>query len=90
MTDDAEAKEGAYEFGEFRIEPARRLLLHRDETAPLTAKAFDTLLVLVRRDGELVGKDDLIRAPSGPTRSSKRTTSTRHRRITSGSPGPAR
>src|SRR4051812_8992728 len=54
--------EAAYEFGEFRIEPARRLLLHRGEPAPLTAKAFDTLLELVRRRGEVVGKDDLMRA----------------------------
>jgi TolB-like protein/Tfp pilus assembly protein PilF len=54
--------EGAYEFGEFRIEPARRLLLYRDEPAPLTAKAFDTLLELVRRRGEVVFKDDLMRA----------------------------
>jgi len=52
----------AYEFGDFRIEAARRVLLHRGEPAPLTPKAFDTLLELVRRRGELVGKDDLMQA----------------------------
>lgn len=52
----------AYEFGDFRIDAARRVLLHRGEPAPLTPKAFDTLLELVRRCGELVGKDDLMQA----------------------------
>lgn len=52
----------AYEFGEFRLEPARRRLLHRDEITPLTAKAFDTLLELIRHRGELVRKDALMRA----------------------------
>jgi DNA-binding winged helix-turn-helix (wHTH) protein/tetratricopeptide (TPR) repeat protein len=62
MTNGTAATEGAYAFGEFRIEPARRLLLYRDEPAPLTAKAFDTLLELVRHRGEVVVKDDLMRA----------------------------
>jgi DNA-binding winged helix-turn-helix (wHTH) protein/tetratricopeptide (TPR) repeat protein len=60
MTDGTGKTEGAYRFGEFCIEPARRLLLQRDEPAPLTAKAFDTLLELVRRPGELVTKDELM------------------------------
>jgi TolB-like protein len=54
--------EGAYEFDEFRLEPARRRLLHRNEIAPLTAKAFDTLLELIRHRGNLVSKDALMRA----------------------------
>ena len=52
----------AYAFGDFRIEPARRLLLHKGEPAPLAPKAFETLLALVRRHGELVKKDELMRA----------------------------
>ena len=52
----------AFEFGDFRIDAARRVLLHRGEPAPLTPKAFDTLVELVRRHGELVGKDDLMQA----------------------------
>ena len=51
-----------YEFGEFRLETARRRLLHRNETVPLTAKALDTLLALIGRRGELVSKDELMRA----------------------------
>ena len=50
-----------YEFGEFRLETAERLLLRRGTPIPLTPKAFDTLLVLVRNSGRLVEKDDLIK-----------------------------
>ncbi len=62
MAVDSQGFEGALAFGEFRLEPTRRLLLHRDERVPLTAKAFDTLIELVRRRGEVVSKDDLMRA----------------------------
>jgi DNA-binding winged helix-turn-helix (wHTH) protein/tetratricopeptide (TPR) repeat protein len=62
MTVGTGSVESAYLFGEYRIEPARRLLLHLDEPAPLTAKAFDTLMELVRRRGELVTKDELMGA----------------------------
>jgi DNA-binding winged helix-turn-helix (wHTH) protein/cytochrome c-type biogenesis protein CcmH/NrfG len=54
--------EPAYVFDDFRVEPGRRLLFHRNEPAPLTAKAFDTLLALIRRRGTVVSKDDLMRA----------------------------
>jgi DNA-binding winged helix-turn-helix (wHTH) protein/Tfp pilus assembly protein PilF len=57
-----DASEDSYAFGDYRVDAARRVLLHRGETAPLTPKAFDTLLVLVRQHGEVVGKDDLIKA----------------------------
>jgi DNA-binding winged helix-turn-helix (wHTH) protein len=49
-----------YEFGLFRIDAGRHLLLREGETVPLTPKAFETLLVLVRRAGQLVEKDDLL------------------------------
>lgn len=62
MTESDRNAEGAYTFGDFRLEPERRLLFHRGERAPLTSKAFDTLLVLVRRRGDVVSKDDLMRA----------------------------
>ena len=52
----------AYAFGEFRIETLRRVLLRRGEAAPLTPKVFATLLELVRQPGELIGKDQLMRA----------------------------
>lgn len=46
-----------YEFGDFRVDVVKRLLLRRDgETLPLTPKAFDTLLYLVRHSGTLSTK----------------------------------
>src|SRR5579864_9096572 len=50
-----------YEFGPFRMFPAERLLLRDGESIPITAKAFDTLLVLVKRNGHLVERSELIR-----------------------------
>ena len=51
-----------FEFGDFVLVPAERLLLRGGETVPLTPKAFDLLLVLVRNCGHLMGKDELLRA----------------------------
>jgi DNA-binding winged helix-turn-helix (wHTH) protein/TolB-like protein/Flp pilus assembly protein TadD len=53
-----------YEFGEFRLDAARRLLLRRDDDRPvkLTSKAFDTLLYMVRHCGVVIEKDELMRA----------------------------
>jgi DNA-binding winged helix-turn-helix (wHTH) protein len=52
-----------YEFGDFRIDVAKRLLLMRDgERIPLTPKAFDTLLYLVQHSGTLLEKEELLRA----------------------------
>jgi TolB-like protein/DNA-binding winged helix-turn-helix (wHTH) protein/Flp pilus assembly protein TadD len=50
-----------YEFGPFRLEPAERSLLRNNERLVLTPKAFDTLVLLVRNSGHLLGKDELIR-----------------------------
>ncbi len=50
-----------YEFGCFRLDPAERKLMRGEETVPLTPKAFDTLLLLVRSSGRLLEKHDLIR-----------------------------
>lgn len=49
-----------YQFGPFRLDAARRVLLREGELLPLTPKAFDTLLLLVERPGELVTKDELM------------------------------
>ena len=49
-----------YEFGPFRLEPAERKLLRGSEIVELTPKAFDTLLLLVRNTGRLLGKDEII------------------------------
>src|SRR5579864_860608 len=51
-----------YEFGPFRLEPAERKLSRNDELVVLTPKAFDTLVLLVRNNGHLLEKDELIRA----------------------------
>ncbi len=50
-----------YEFGEFRVDPEKQLLLRGEQRIPLTPKVLETLLILVRRDGELVSKDELMR-----------------------------
>ncbi|MEW6213193.1 MAG: winged helix-turn-helix domain-containing protein [Acidobacteriota bacterium] len=49
-----------YEFGPFRIDAAKRLLLREGEMVPLAPKAFDTLLVLVRHQGQVLEKDELM------------------------------
>jgi len=53
---------GVYEFGGFRVEAGRRVLLRAGNPVPLTPKVFDTLLYLVQRKGQLVEKDDLMKA----------------------------
>lgn len=51
-----------FEFGPFRLDRQSRILLRDGVIVPLTPKAFDTLAVLVERPGEVVTKDDLLRA----------------------------
>src|SRR5215472_2176011 len=51
-----------YEFGRFRVDAEKELLLHGDETVPLTPKTFQVLLVLMRHSKEVVTKDELMRA----------------------------
>jgi DNA-binding winged helix-turn-helix (wHTH) protein/Flp pilus assembly protein TadD len=51
-----------FEFGDFVLAPAERLLTWRGEPIALTPKAFDLLVTLVGRSGHLVSKDDLLRA----------------------------
>ncbi|MBA2646000.1 MAG: winged helix-turn-helix domain-containing protein [Pyrinomonadaceae bacterium] len=50
-----------YEFGPFRLDPVKRRLLRDGEPMPLTPKAFDTLLALVRQSGKTIEKDDLMK-----------------------------
>jgi DNA-binding winged helix-turn-helix (wHTH) protein/TolB-like protein/Flp pilus assembly protein TadD len=49
-----------FAFGDFVLVPKERLLLRDGEPIALTAKAFDLLVVLVRRAGHLVTKDELF------------------------------
>jgi len=50
-----------YEFGPFRIDPEERQLLRDGEPVPLTPKAFEMLLILVRSSERVVLKDDLMK-----------------------------
>ena len=50
-----------YEFGQFRVDARRRLLLRQGHPVRLPAKAFEILLVLLERKGGLVEKDELMR-----------------------------
>jgi DNA-binding winged helix-turn-helix (wHTH) protein len=52
--------QSVYEFGPYRIDAAKRLLLRDGETVPLTPKCFDILLALVETSGEVIGKDVLM------------------------------
>ena len=49
-----------YEFGPFRLDTAEHFLLRDGKPVPLTPKAFETLLVLVRNSGHLVEKEELM------------------------------
>lgn len=50
-----------YEFGPFRLDPEKELLLREDETVPVAPKAFQILLVLIRHNKQVVTKDDLMK-----------------------------
>jgi DNA-binding winged helix-turn-helix (wHTH) protein/TolA-binding protein len=50
-----------FTFGDFTVAPKERLFLRGQQPVPLTPKAFDILVVLVRRSGHLVTKNDLLR-----------------------------
>jgi DNA-binding winged helix-turn-helix (wHTH) protein len=47
-------------FGQFRLFPARRLLLKGSEPVPVGGRSFDLLIALVERPGEVVSKSKLI------------------------------
>src|SRR5215213_8074866 len=52
-----------YEFGDFRLDAAKRLLLKGDgEPVALTPKVFDTLFYFVRHAGKIIEKDELMAA----------------------------
>jgi eukaryotic-like serine/threonine-protein kinase len=53
--------EQLYEFGPFRVDPARETLLKAGVAVALTPKTFQILLVLVRHGQEIVTKDDLMK-----------------------------
>lgn len=50
-----------YEFGPFRVDADKELLLRDGQPVPLTPKAFQILLVIVRRGGEVASKDEIMK-----------------------------
>lgn len=61
-------EETIYAFGDFRLDADRRLLSHRTLGAvPITSRAYDTLLHLVRNPGRVVAKRELMDAVWGET-----------------------
>jgi DNA-binding winged helix-turn-helix (wHTH) protein/TolB-like protein/Tfp pilus assembly protein PilF len=50
-----------YEFGPFRLDAQRRLLLRDGQLVKLFPKEFDTLLALVEKSGQDVKKEELMR-----------------------------
>src|SRR6516162_8877642 len=50
-----------FAFGQFRLNPAERLLLADGKPLPLGSRALEILVTLVEHAGETVSKDQLIR-----------------------------
>ena len=49
-----------YLFENYRLDVSRKMLYRDGEGLPLPPKAVETLLALIKRPGEIVGKDELI------------------------------
>jgi len=50
-----------YEFGPYRLDMSRRLLLRDGAVVPLTHKAFEMLALMVENSGRIVEKDELLK-----------------------------
>ena len=50
-----------YEFGPFRMDPDKQILRRGDDVVPVTPKAFEILLILVRCSREVVSKEELLK-----------------------------
>ena len=59
--------ENMYDFGEFTLDPRRRILVRGDSPISLTPKAFDVLFFLLQNPNRLVSKEELLRAVWGDT-----------------------
>src|SRR5215469_9826381 len=55
------AEKEIYQFGHFTLDPTERVLSCEGMPLPLTPKAFDTLLCLVRNPGRMLTKDELLK-----------------------------
>ena len=49
-----------WQFGEFRLDVRRQVLLHRDRPVAMPLKELQVLSILVRNSGELVTKEELL------------------------------
>ena len=52
----------AYEFGQFTLVPSQKRLLRDREMVPLAPKVFDTLVLLVENQGQLIQKEEFLKA----------------------------
>jgi len=50
-----------YKFGFYSLDVWERVLTREGAVVPLTPKAFETLLVLVRNSGHVVTKEDMMK-----------------------------
>lgn len=50
-----------YEFGPFHLDTAERRLLRERQPVPLTPKTYDILLLLVRNNGHMLDKDEMMK-----------------------------
>lgn len=56
-----ETPSSIYEFGDFRVDTLRMLLMRRDgEVIPLPPKAFDVLRIMICSEGRVLTKDELL------------------------------
>lgn len=51
-----------YEFGPFKVDPEKRTLARGEHSVPVSPKAVETLVVLLRNSREVVSKDDLMKS----------------------------
>jgi len=54
------ARDCSYEFGDFSLNPQKRIVLRGNEVIALTPKCFDILLALVEHSGEVLVKEELM------------------------------
>lgn len=58
---DANTAARYYRFGEYEVDSVKRLLFRHRQRVALTSKAFDVLMVLVERHGQITSKCELMR-----------------------------
>jgi two-component system response regulator MtrA len=61
MRTPTDQKAGTVTFGDVLVDPAARSVTRRGDIIPLSPKAFDLLLSLIRRDGRVASRMELLR-----------------------------